>query len=262
MARRPYAELVGFAERIAAMLVRAHWASRSSRTKCSSMPRRPSSKSISTSRSIFAKQNVYRRLGEVSPVVRTLAQEQFDDYVKRVRIFVHPRIAAAARKLPDLANDSRAIGRRQFASCSSLSSRSARRRCVPYARQSAGAVGWPSIGRGSRATSPFGESTRRNSAISAAACCSLSTPCRDQNLGERAFAIGLNHEQPHQVVARHQPHLDRQVAESHVGRFALGAQHVEDVPRRDNPFFQRQLPDRRQRFELGLQAQRPTARPR
>ena len=59
----------------------------------------------------FPKQNVYRRLGDVSPVVRTLAQEQFDDYVKRVRIFVHPRIAAEARRLPDL---TRAVGRRNW----------------------------------------------------------------------------------------------------------------------------------------------------
>ena len=50
----------------------------------------------------FAKRNVYRRLGDISPVVRTLAQEQFDNYVKRVRIFVHPRVAEAARALPDL----------------------------------------------------------------------------------------------------------------------------------------------------------------
>jgi hypothetical protein len=47
----------------------------------------------------FPKQNVYRRLGDVSPVVRTLAKEQFDDYVKRVRIFVHPRIAHDAGRL-------------------------------------------------------------------------------------------------------------------------------------------------------------------
>ena len=32
----------------------------------------------------------YRRLGERSPVVRTLAREQFDDHVKRVRIYIHP----------------------------------------------------------------------------------------------------------------------------------------------------------------------------
>ena len=51
----------------------------------------------------FPKQNVYRRLGEVSPVVRTLAREQFDDYVKRVRVFVHPRLAAELERLPNLA---------------------------------------------------------------------------------------------------------------------------------------------------------------
>jgi uncharacterized protein len=31
-----------------------------------------------------------------------LAREQFDDYVKRVRIFVHPRIAGDARNLKNL----------------------------------------------------------------------------------------------------------------------------------------------------------------
>lgn len=50
----------------------------------------------------FAKQNVYRPLGEVSPVVRTLAREQFDDYVKRVRLFAHPRVAADLRALASL----------------------------------------------------------------------------------------------------------------------------------------------------------------
>jgi HD superfamily phosphohydrolase len=34
-------------------------------------------------------------LGEISPVVHTLARQQFDDYVKRVRIFVAPRWAKA-----------------------------------------------------------------------------------------------------------------------------------------------------------------------
>jgi hypothetical protein len=36
-------------------------------------------------------------------VVRTLAREQFDDYVKRVRVFVHPRIARGARAAGNLA---------------------------------------------------------------------------------------------------------------------------------------------------------------
>jgi uncharacterized protein len=50
----------------------------------------------------FPKENCYRRLGDISPVVRTLAREQFDDYVKRVRVFAHPRVAEDLRLLPRL----------------------------------------------------------------------------------------------------------------------------------------------------------------
>jgi len=50
----------------------------------------------------FPKTGSFRDLGDVSPVVRTLAKQQFDDYVKRVRIFVHPRIADAAREVADI----------------------------------------------------------------------------------------------------------------------------------------------------------------
>jgi uncharacterized protein len=46
--------------------------------------------------------NGYRPLGEVSPVISTLAMEQFDDYVKRVRIFAHPRLIADLRQLDNL----------------------------------------------------------------------------------------------------------------------------------------------------------------
>jgi len=49
----------------------------------------------------FPKEARYRPLGEVSPVIRTLATEQFDDYVKRVRIFAHPRIVKDLRCRPD-----------------------------------------------------------------------------------------------------------------------------------------------------------------
>jgi HD superfamily phosphohydrolase len=41
----------------------------------------------------FSKEDIYRPLSEVSPVIEALAKRQFDDYVKRVRIFVHPRLA-------------------------------------------------------------------------------------------------------------------------------------------------------------------------
>jgi len=51
----------------------------------------------------FAKENCYRRLGDISPVVETLAKRQFDDYVKRVRVLASPRIAHALLGLDNLA---------------------------------------------------------------------------------------------------------------------------------------------------------------
>ncbi len=47
----------------------------------------------------FPKQRHYRLLGEVSPMIKTLAREQFDDYVKRVRILAHGRVAEDLRGL-------------------------------------------------------------------------------------------------------------------------------------------------------------------
>lgn len=35
----------------------------------------------------------YRPLGKLSPMVETLAKRQFDDFVKKVRVFVHPKLA-------------------------------------------------------------------------------------------------------------------------------------------------------------------------
>jgi HD superfamily phosphohydrolase len=43
----------------------------------------------------YPKENCYRALEDVSPVVRAMAREQFDDYTKRVRIFAHPDIAVS-----------------------------------------------------------------------------------------------------------------------------------------------------------------------
>jgi HD superfamily phosphohydrolase len=50
----------------------------------------------------FPKEGCYRQLGDVSPVVKTLAREQFDDYVKRVRVFANARIAGDLRGLNNL----------------------------------------------------------------------------------------------------------------------------------------------------------------
>ena len=48
----------------------------------------------------FPKTETYRSLREVSPVVEALALTQFDDYVKRVRIFIHPRHRERASAAP------------------------------------------------------------------------------------------------------------------------------------------------------------------
>ena len=50
----------------------------------------------------FAKEDCYRPLGDISPVVKTLAQQQFDDYVKRVRVLAHPRFAKKLASLDSL----------------------------------------------------------------------------------------------------------------------------------------------------------------
>jgi hypothetical protein len=47
----------------------------------------------------YSQQQRYRRLDEVSPVVSTLARSQFDDIVKRVRIYAHPQFATRLRGL-------------------------------------------------------------------------------------------------------------------------------------------------------------------
>lgn len=44
----------------------------------------------------------WRRLEDLSPVVRSLAREQFDDLVKRVRVFAHPDLADDVAGCPDL----------------------------------------------------------------------------------------------------------------------------------------------------------------
>ena len=39
------------------------------------------------------KTDSYRSLRDASPVIDALARTQFDDYVKRVRVFAHPSLA-------------------------------------------------------------------------------------------------------------------------------------------------------------------------
>lgn len=97
VARRPYAELVNLSDALAAQL--------SASLSCSLQPgdliidappvklevqfkvdvRQSSNGNLSAG---------FKRLSDISPVVRALATEQFDSFVKRVRIFVAPQRAA------------------------------------------------------------------------------------------------------------------------------------------------------------------------
>lgn len=102
LARQPYAKLLACAERLAAILNREAGIDVASHEILIDAP--PVELEVEFDVDVyFPKQQVFRRLGEVSPVVRTLAREQFDDYVKRVRLFVHPRVASQLTRLPELA---------------------------------------------------------------------------------------------------------------------------------------------------------------
>ncbi|MGI9457696.1 MAG: HD domain-containing protein [Aeoliella sp.] len=91
LARRPYAWLVGCAERFAELAARETGESIAPQEILFDAP--PIKLEVQFNVEVYAtKQDCHRPLGEVSPVVRTLAQEQFDDYVKRVRVFIHPRL--------------------------------------------------------------------------------------------------------------------------------------------------------------------------
>jgi HD superfamily phosphohydrolase len=94
LARRPYLSLVACAEQFAALASASLGQPIAPHEILFDAP--PVGREVEFNVEIsFPKEGCYRRLGDVSPVVRTLAREQFDDYVKRVRIFGHPRIAAA-----------------------------------------------------------------------------------------------------------------------------------------------------------------------
>jgi HD superfamily phosphohydrolase len=107
LARRPYPWLVSCAEQFAAVASRALGRVVAPHEILFDAP--PVAREVEFDVEIcFAKQGCYRTLGEASPVVKTLAKQQFDDYVKRVRIFVHPRVVGDLRgveKLPDLVGE-------------------------------------------------------------------------------------------------------------------------------------------------------------
>ncbi len=93
LAGRPYSELCELADGISAELLGNH-AAKPAFAVLIDAP--PVQKEIEIKIDVlFQKENRYRRLEDISPVVRSMAQNQFDDYTKRVRIFAHPAVAEA-----------------------------------------------------------------------------------------------------------------------------------------------------------------------
>ena len=100
LARRPYGDLVKCATRLAERLSSELGEKISATEVLIDAP--PPDREVEFDVEIyFVKESVYRPLAAVSPVVETLARTQFDDYVKRVRVFASPRHSAAVAHLPN-----------------------------------------------------------------------------------------------------------------------------------------------------------------
>lgn len=99
LARQDYAHLAAASQRLAELLAR--------QTGCAIAPDEvlidapPPRREVEFHVEVYyPKEDAYRPLAEVSPAVHALATRQFDDFVKRVRIFVHPRLAAPLAGVP------------------------------------------------------------------------------------------------------------------------------------------------------------------
>ena len=101
LARRPYPWLAACAEQFATVLSRHLGRRVAPHEVLFDAP--PVKLEVEFDVEIFSpKEDRYWKLGDISPVVRTLARTQFDDYVKRVRIFVHPRLKKEVVKIEGL----------------------------------------------------------------------------------------------------------------------------------------------------------------
>lgn len=101
LARKPYAYLVGCAARWATDLSAVVGEPLSPTDLVIDAP--PREREVEFKVDIYdLKARTYRPLAEVSPVVKALAHVQFDDLVKRVRLFAHPRLVRKLTAIPDL----------------------------------------------------------------------------------------------------------------------------------------------------------------
>ena len=92
LAGRPYAELIDVGSRVLATAAQCLGRNLNPTDLLIDAP--PIHKEVEFKVDIFhPKEGVYRPLSQVSPVVAALARTQFDDYVKRVRVFAEPTLA-------------------------------------------------------------------------------------------------------------------------------------------------------------------------
>ena len=91
LAQRPYSELTEIGERLAATISKQTGINLSPDDVLIDAP--PAKLEVQFNIDIFnARSESWCPLGEVSPMVHTLAKKQFDDYVKRVRVFCKPDV--------------------------------------------------------------------------------------------------------------------------------------------------------------------------
>lgn len=90
LARRPYSEIVELSSQLASRIQAKTGLKVNSHEVLIDAP--PVKLEVQFQLDVRQRDGSYRTLGELSPVVHALATKQFDDMVKRVRIFVHPRL--------------------------------------------------------------------------------------------------------------------------------------------------------------------------
>jgi HD superfamily phosphohydrolase len=97
LARRPYPEIIAIGNRLCAAISASLGNAIHSHDVLIDAP--PVKLEVQFDLRVRQRDQTMRELGEVSPVVQALATQQFDDLVKRVRIFVAPERREAIRRL-------------------------------------------------------------------------------------------------------------------------------------------------------------------
>ncbi|MFH5803472.1 HD domain-containing protein [Alienimonas sp. DA493] len=96
---RPYAQLAAVAEALAVLLKRTANVPADLVPTDILLDAPPAHREVQFQVDVIGADGAARPLADVSPVTRTLAAEQFDDHVKRVRLYCHPRLRDVLKPL-------------------------------------------------------------------------------------------------------------------------------------------------------------------